>query len=205
MQRRFINRKVTVEKRGDGDQAQPIISGYAAVYFREDDPDTVFQIRPGMTERIAPGAFDEAIRSDDVRGLFNHDPNMILGRTSAGTMRLSADATGLRYEIDPPDTGTGNDVRTAIKRGDVTGSSFSFDVLESGWIDNEDGTMIRVIRKARLYDVGPVTFPAYESTSAMARAAGCDDPTKPFVEHRAQVESQKKTAATLERIMRGGV
>jgi HK97 family phage prohead protease len=205
MQRRFINRKVTVEKRGDGDQAQPIISGYAAVYYREDDPNTVFQIWPGMTERIAPGAFDEAIRSDDVRGLFNHDPNMILGRTSAGTMRLSADATGLRYEIDPPDTGTGNDVRTAIKRGDVTGSSFSFDLLESGWIDNEDGTTVRVIRKVRLYDVGPVTFPAYESTSAMARAAGCDDPMKAFTEHRAQVESQKKTAATLERIMRGGV
>ena len=109
------------------------------------------------------------MREDDVRGLFNHDPNQILGRTKPGTMRLEVDERGLRYEIDPADTTPGRDVKEHLKRGDVDGSSFSFVVTDERTI-KEDGKRIREIRGVKLFDVGPVTFPAYPATSAQVRS-----------------------------------
>ncbi|NIP69360.1 MAG: HK97 family phage prohead protease, partial [Planctomycetales bacterium] len=102
--------------------------------------------------------------SDDVRGLFNHDPSQLLGRTSSNTMRLSVDQRGLRYDIDVPDTRIGNDVVESIKRGDLSGSSFAFTVDTVEW-QERDGMHIREIRGVHLYDTGPVTYPAYEATS----------------------------------------
>lgn len=147
----------------------PVITGYAAVYYRADDPGTEFELWKGMRERIMPGAFDRAIREDDVRALFNHDSSLILGRTKAATLRLSTDERGLRYEIDAPDTQAGRDLVTTLKRGDVTGSSFAFETLSETFRDEDDLT-IRELNAVRLWDVSPVTYPAYEATAATVRS-----------------------------------
>lgn len=144
--------------------------GYGAVYY-DGTEKTQYMLADDVAERILPGAFDKAIREDDVRGLFNHDPSEILGRTAAKTMRLSVDSTGLAYEIDLPETEAGQRVAVAIQRGDVTGSSFSFSPSVQSWRE-EEGLLIRNIEEVRLYDVGPVTFPAYSGTTSGVRADG---------------------------------
>lgn len=157
---------VRLDTRADG---APVIVGYAAVYFDPNDPGTEFELWPGLRERIRPGAFDRAIREDDVRALFNHSPDFVLGRSRAGTLRLYSDDRGLRYEIDPPDTQTARDLVASLRRGDISGSSFAFDVTSEEWRKEEAGE-IRELVELRLYDVGPVTFPAYTGTDAGARS-----------------------------------
>ena len=169
-ERRNNNQRVRIEKR-DGQPSK--IVGYAAVFYRDDDPGTQYELYSGHFERIQPGAFTRALgEKDDVRGLFNHEPSAILGRAQAGTLSLSEDDTGLRYEIDVPDTQVGRDVATSIERGDVTGSSFAFSISEGGSEIRKDGKhTVREINGVALYDVGPVTYPAYEATTTGMRAA----------------------------------
>jgi HK97 family phage prohead protease len=160
----------TVETRADG---KPMIVGYAARYFDPADPGTEFALWDDVTERILPGAFDKAVREDDVRALFNHSPDMVLGRSTAGTLRLSVDARGLRYEIDPPDTSTARDLLESLKRGDVSGSSFAFNIRGEN-VRKEakpDGGFryVRELTDVQLFDVGPVTYPAYPATDAGVR------------------------------------
>lgn len=124
----------------------------------------------GFTEEIAPHAFDDALRTSDVRGLFNHDPNLVLGR-SPKTMKLEVTREGLAYEIRSLPKSR-SDVAEAIERGDVTGSSFSFTVAEGDdtWT-SRNGVPHRIInRVAELFDVGPVTFPAYAASVVSARS-----------------------------------
>lgn len=151
----------------DGQAGAPKIAGYAAVFNVRSDLLGGF-----FVELIAPGAFDEVL-TQDTRGLFNHDPNYLLGRTTSGTLRLSVDARGLAYEIDTPDTLTIRDLVVApIARGDMSGSSFAMRVAPGGdtWHE-EDGVVIRTIYKiAELRDVGPVSFPAYPDSSAAQRS-----------------------------------
>ena len=140
-----------------------MISGYAAV-FDSDSEDL-----GGFTERIERGAFAEAIKVSDVRALFNHDNNMILARTASGTLRIYEDERGLKYEFEAPNTNVGNDVLEMIKRGDISQSSFGFTVEQDSWA-KRDGTTYRTIKKVkRLYDVSPVTFPAYPEASVAVR------------------------------------
>jgi len=169
MKKQFPNSMAVEVRDQDG---QPVITGYAAVYHQADDPGTEFELLDNYVERIMPGAFDNALETgQDVRGLFNHDPNQVLGRTGAGTMTLSADSIGLRYDIIVPDTQLGRDVATSISRGDVTGSSFSFKVADGGAEIRKDGDKtIRELRSVNLFDAGPVTFPAYSGSSAGLRA-----------------------------------
>ncbi len=119
----------------------------------------------GFREIIKPGAFDDVL-NDDVRGLFNHDPNFILGRSAAGTLSLSVDERGLRYDITAPDTQTIRDLVLApMMRGDINQSSFAFRVSHDGenWYQDDEGIVIREISKfSRLFDVSPVTYPAYQ-------------------------------------------
>jgi HK97 family phage prohead protease len=158
---------------GQGDDASEVIAGIGAVYY-DGSKRTEYQIKfsDGYTirERIMPGAFDDVLNAD-VRGLFNHEPTLLLGRTSAGTMRLTSDAEGLRYEIDPPDTSTGRDVMESIRRGDLSGSSFWFQVAPDGqrWIDTDSESIREITQFSSLFDVGPVTFPAYEATTTGLR------------------------------------
>lgn len=123
----------------------------------------------GWKERIAPGFFDDVL-GNDVRGLFNHDPNLILGRSKAKTLRIGVDSTGLWYEWDNPNTSYSNDLMLSIERGDVDQSSFAFSTKEDRW-DKMDGIWVRTLLRANsLYDVSPVTYPAYPDTEASARA-----------------------------------
>jgi HK97 family phage prohead protease len=144
------------------------ISGYAAVFYT-GEANTEFGLWEGARERIAPGAFQRAISErDDARALFNHEPDKLLGRVSAGTLLLEEDGRGLHYSINLGNTSIAKDVKEMIGRGDLTGSSFSFKVTEEEWTE-EEGTQIRNIKGVQLFDVGPVTFPAYDASTVKSR------------------------------------
>lgn len=152
-------------KRAEGEPVK--IVGYAARF------NDITEIGGMFREKILPGAFRDSIAACDVRALFNHDPNRVLGRTANGTLVLAEDEFGLRYEITPPDTQDARDVMALLERGDVSGSSFSF-ALESGdseWDDDPEMPTRTIKRVAALFDVGPVTYPAYPTTTAGARSA----------------------------------
>lgn len=161
-------RAFDAEFRVEGDGAPKII-GYAAKF------DTLSEEMWGFREKIARGAFATALGDSDVRALFNHDPNIVLGRNKAGTLVMVEDDIGLRYEITPPDTQTARDLVESIKRGDISQSSFAFAMKNGGveeWQELPDGKAIRTIKKvARLYDVSPVTYPAYPDTESGVRSA----------------------------------
>jgi HK97 family phage prohead protease len=141
------------------------MSGYAAVFGSATEIAGLFR------EQIAPGAFAEAVKRDDVRALFNHDANFVLGRSTSGTLRLIEDDKGLRYDVDVPDTTWARDLMVSVKRGDVSQSSFAFEVTEEEWDYGKRGEMpMRTIKSVRLYDVSPVTYPAYSATSVSARS-----------------------------------
>lgn len=163
-------RAVKLELRANDIEASPMISGHAALF---NSPSEL--LCNCFREIILPGAFSEALASSDVRALFNHNPDNILGRTSAGTLRLKEDAAGLAIEIDPPDTTVGRDLLTSMKRGDVREMSFGFTIADDGdeWTRDPDGTgnWTRTIsRVERLYDVSPVTYPAYPETDCAVRS-----------------------------------
>lgn len=125
----------------------------------------------GFKERNAEGAFDDALQVSDIRGLFNHDPNYVLGRMGR-TMRVSTDANGMYYDI-PELPASRADVLEVIERKEVEGSSYSFTLREGGdrW-DEENGVLVRTVLPggvARIYDMGPVTFPAFRSTTVSKR------------------------------------
>lgn len=139
--------------------------GHAAVFGQATE------IGGWFREQIEPGAFKSSIKKDDVRALFNHDPNFVLGRNIAGTLIMSEDETGLKVSIDPPDTQFARDLGISIARGDINQMSFSFQVLEEEWKMGEKKELdLRTIKKVRLYDVSPVTFPAYEGTDIAVRS-----------------------------------
>jgi hypothetical protein len=141
--------------------AQRKIVGYA-VMFNELSGDL-----GGFREVIVPEAVDRTLREAlDVRALVDHDPSKVLGRTTAKTLRLAKDARGLRVEIDPPDTTVGRDVLALVERGDVTGMSFSFQVVRPHGerFESRDGQTVRIVSDMRLQDVSVVTFPAYQTT-----------------------------------------
>lgn len=172
MRKLFPNEQpVTVERRSDGTAT---ISGYAAVYHREDNPGTQYELMPNYYERIQPGAFTRALNEgDDVRALFNHDASAVLGRSKSGTLRLSADKVGLKYEVDLPNTQLARDLAESVDRGDISGSSFAFSVTPEGQkIERDkDGTTYRNILETRLYDVSVVTYPAYEAATSGLRSS----------------------------------
>jgi hypothetical protein len=144
-----------------------VLRGHAAVF------DTLSENMGGWYERIARGAFDDAIRTDDVRALLNHDSNFILGRTKSGTLSLSTDERGLAVEIQLPDTSTIADlVVEPIRRGDISQMSFAFRVKAGGqkWDEDDEGRTIRTVTAVKLFDVSPVTYPAYAETDVAVRA-----------------------------------
>lgn len=163
LERRYVQGGVEVRAMDGGKWK---IQGYAA-RFNARSLDL-----GGFYEELAPVAFDRAIKeAHDVRALVDHIPSQIIGRSTAGTLRLFVDSDGLGMEIDPPDTQVGRDIQVSIGRGDVTGTSFQFSVPEGGdkWSRTADGMLLRTVFDLKLYDVGPVTFPAYPQTSVSAR------------------------------------
>jgi HK97 family phage prohead protease len=164
MTRKREFRKFKSEVRTQNVDGKEKIVGYGAVFNQLSEP-----MRVGnrtFRERVMPGAFDDCLRSGaDIRGLINHDPNLILGRTVAGTMSVASDNHGLRYEIDPPGTSYSDDLMKSMRRGDIDQSSFGFYTVADNWINTDDG-LVRELVKAECFDVSPVTYPAYEGSSS---------------------------------------
>lgn len=150
------------------DNEQPKISGYFVVFG-----DT-YEIAPGLTESIAPGAFEGQL-SGDVRALVNHDATLVLGRTKSHTLELREDSRGLWGEITiNREDRAAMDLYERVKRGDVDQCSFGFDVLEQTAENRADGSVHWVIQRVKLYEVSACTFPAYEQTNISARSAEAD-------------------------------
>ncbi len=140
------------------------IGGHAAKF------DSLSEDLGGFRERIAPGAFANTIKTGDIRALFNHDSNIVLGRNKSGTLRLSEDSAGLAFEVDAPQTQLVRDMVLApIERGDVSQCSFGFVTLNDKWA-NMDGEWVRTLLEVDLFDVSPVTYPAYPSTDVAVRS-----------------------------------
>ena len=145
---------------------EPAIEGYASVF---DSWSEELGGNSPFRERVVKGAFEETIQNDDIRALFNHDPNYVLGRNKAGTLTLEEDEKGLKVRIIPPNTTWAKDLLVSIKRGDITQMSFGFTVILDRW-SYEDNIDVRELLKVKLYDVSPVTFPAYAQTECGVRS-----------------------------------
>ena len=157
------------ETREDGDT--PHITGYFAVF------NSVYEIGPGMTESVAPGAFSKAIAGGDIRALVNHDSTLVLGRTKAGTLELREDSRGLWGDItiNPNDRDAMN-LYERVKRGDVDQCSFGFgEPFTEDTEVNDDGSVHWTLKEVNLHEVSACTFPAYKETNISARAKERDD------------------------------
>jgi hypothetical protein len=163
---------MTIFKRMDGETDGRNVEGYAAVF---NSTTQIGGDEWGYTEVIEPGAFDDALLVSDCRALFNHNADHLLARQSAETLKLSADSMGLMYKFSSPTTSIGNDILVMMERGDLRESSFAFTVSEQEWKEekgeNDKWKYTRVIKKVdKLYDVSPVTYPAYADTSVAKRS-----------------------------------
>ncbi len=177
----------------DGDT--PKITGYAAKFNKWSEDLGWFK------ERIQKGAFDEALKTSDVRALKNHDSNLLLGRTP-DSLKLVTNSVGLRFEITPPDTVTVRDTIEEIRHKILTGCSFAFTVAEHSWDDEADPPKRTIIRIKELFDIGPVTYPAYPDTAVDTKAAKrsldahkttvAEEKRKIEAESTQQTEEQKK-------------
>lgn len=136
-------------------------------------PTKIFERGRAWTETIRAGAFREALNSGgDVIASFNHDPNRLLGRTSAGTLRLKDTPSALEFEIDLPEHAA--DVREMIQRGDLKGASFTFSVRKGGETWSQDRSS-RELHDLFLAEIGPVAMPAYQQSSVSLRSAQKND------------------------------
>jgi len=169
-----IERRINVcnmEIRAAADGEPTRLVGYAAVFGELSDNLGDFR------EKIAPGAFAKSL-GGDVRALFNHDPNLILGRTKAKTLSLREDQRGLLVEITPPDTQVARDLAESIRRGDVDQMSFGFRTKKDDWEEDAKGDIIRTLIEVDIFDVSPVTFPAYPTTEIAVRSLDAWKATK---------------------------
>lgn len=154
--RTFDITNLTTREATDGESH--VISGYAAIFNSPTD------IGGWFTEEITPGAFRKAISENgDIRALFNHDWNNVLGRTKAGTLRLTEDERGLKFEVDLPNTSVARDLVESLKRGDINQCSFGFIPTVEEW-DYSVEPAHRTILEVDLFEVSVVSIPAYEDT-----------------------------------------
>ena len=162
--RQFRSAPMAFETRND--ENGPVIAGYFAVF---NNPTELWH---GCIEQVAPGAFSSSL-GGDVRALIDHDTRLVIGRTTAGTLSLREDETGLYGEIkiNEQDSDAMN-LYARVQRGDVSQCSFGFDIVAEDYVLSEDGqTCTWTVRDVVLYEVSVVTFPAYEATSVEARGA----------------------------------
>lgn len=171
------------QTREDGENLS--IEGYFAVF------NSNYDIGYGMSESIAPGAFDGTL-SDDVRALINHDTTLVLGRTAAHTLELRQDERGLwgRIAINPNDSDAMN-LYNRVKRGDVNQCSFGFDILEEDTEFRGDDEIHWTIKAVKLYEVSCCTFPAYEETSIAARQRDAEELKKRALEAWKEKQRQR--------------
>ncbi|MGE3932367.1 MAG: HK97 family phage prohead protease [Rhodospirillaceae bacterium] len=162
-ERRFSPRLALALAKREGAEGPGTLAGHAAVFNQRAE------IYTGFFEEIAPGAFAESIAGDDVFGLWQHRTDQVLGRLRSKSLRLAEDDVGLAVEIDLPSTALGADVAQLVGRGDVTGMSFGFNVLDQEWLTLPDGADLRIVKRVKLWEVSPVTFPAYDGTDLALR------------------------------------
>ena len=139
------------------------IVGYAAVF------NSLSEDLGGFREKIDSGAFADSLNADDIRALKNHNSDYVLGRNKSGTLTLSEDQRGLKIDIMPPDAQWATDLMVSIDRKDVDQMAFGFRTLEYRW-EGEYPDEVRTLMKAQLFDVSPVTFPAYPDTEVGLRS-----------------------------------
>lgn len=147
------------------DEEGPTIEGYFAVF------NSIYEIAPGMTESVAPGAFSRTL-AGDIRALTNHDTTLVLGRTRAHTLELREDEHGLwgKISINPKDADAMN-LYERVKRGDVDQCSFGFEIVAEETDFRDDGSVHWTITDVNLFEVSACTFPAYQETNIAARSA----------------------------------
>jgi uncharacterized protein len=150
------------------------LEGYAAI-FNTSSADL-----GGFTEVIRPGAFRRTLlENKDILSLFDHDTRAVLGRTTAGTLRLNEDAKGLHFEIDMPPTTLGRDLLVSVERGDIRGASFLFKSREDRWTAGNDGMMLRELLDVDLFEITVTAVPAYPDTE-VARRTLARGPSTPW-------------------------
>mgnify|MGYP001570458489 CR=1 FL=1 len=167
LERRIYDAEIRVNS--DNADKTPKIVGYPAVF------ESLSLDLGGFREKIQKGAFANTIINSDIRALFNHDPHFVLGRNKNNTLKLEEDNHGLKMENIPPGTQWANDLLISIDRGDITQMSFGFNVPEGGdrW-ETINGENVRTLVNVELYDVSPVTFPAYLGTEVSVRSEKFD-------------------------------
>ena len=183
MEKRYFNIETRTEKREDGSTT---ITGHAAVFNKLSSD------LGGFREIIAPNAF-ESVLSDDVRALINHDPNLLLARTTSGTLNLEQTNEGLQYSFDVPDTTYGRDLIISMERKDITQSSFAFTIEDDSWETTEDGEIRTINKVKQLYDVSPVTYPAYPSADDLTLAK------RSLALHKEKEENKKQEKDLVQR------
>lgn len=157
--------RVAFEVRAAGSEEEMFVEGYAALF------DNSTQLYSWLREKIAPGAFTNALKVSDTRFAINHDPNLVLARTSNKTLEIWEDEKGLYYRAKLPKTEIGKHYHEMVRSGTISQSSFMFDIKSTKWERLSDDMDERTILEADyLYDVAPVTYPAYQETTATARA-----------------------------------
>jgi HK97 family phage prohead protease len=159
MEKRIFNIENRFETREDG---QEVVVGYGSIWNSRSEN------LGGFYEYISPDAISqETIEKSDVRALINHNPDLVLARSTAGNLSLSVDEKGLRYEFSIPETSYGKDLAINMKNGNINQSSFAFTVGSDEWSTDEEGNDIRTITSIeKLYDVSPVTYPAYSQAES---------------------------------------
>lgn len=164
---RLLILPVTLRAKAEDDDG-PVLEGYAALF---DEWAQIGGDAWGFMESIAPGAFRESLKKDDIRSFFNHDSNILLGRTGNKSAEFEEDKRGLRAVIRPPKTRAADDVVLLVREGFVTGMSFMFRVRKDQWEEPAKKGELpkRTLLDVQLFEAGPVTFPAYEATSISAR------------------------------------
>ncbi len=162
----MLERRHTIELRAGGSKSSPRLAGYASVF------NSPSQDLGGFRETVTPEAFKRTLSSNaDPLALVAHMPQLVLGRRSAGTLRLSTDSKGLAFEIDVPDTTAARDLMVSVERGDVRGASFAFTVPNGGdrWEVRGDN-VVRELLDVDLFEITICANPAYTDTTVAQRA-----------------------------------
>ena len=181
----------TVEKRNlttnsveirEDDEGKRTLTGYAIKWEMK----SVTMGWRRFREQFKRGAFTESLTNEDQLALWSHDTSKVLGRTKNGTLRLFEDEIGLRFELDLLDTTLGDDAYKTIKRGDVDGVSFGFQMLKQEWDEADNDNVIRTVTKAKLLEISPVAFPAYPDSQISARSKD------PYEEHVLEKRNEQR-------------
>jgi len=188
-ERRYFLTDAKAEKRAEGETEDYFITGYAAKFNSETDLGYLREI-------IMPGAFDNVLQ-DDVRALKNHDENMLLGRTKAKTAEIGVDGVGLWYRVRLDSRNSDHmNLYYSIERGDISESSFAFVIKEQSFEKGEanQNNLRKIIKVERLYDVSPVTYPAYQNTSISTSIAlrSMNEVLKEEIDNTHEIEAEER-------------